>query len=223
MIWQPLLTGHCGWLWSLSAWFSHSYNSCTSLFNIWHCFVCAFPCLWSSGLVCYDLFMCSVIVDELGCSSFLLWTISKWLWELLQVLLIWLSHSLWVRYYFFQFVREKTGKQHIQGHTVVVSGEVRVWPTLQPRPHRLHRTLPAPISIRNWRTCRQSWVNHTPAPLRERIKSWNKIQFLNHLFKAHCHVISQSEVVVRNLLVVIKPTSINTHLLNLNFIIFVIL
>lgn len=43
-IWQPLLTGHSGWPWSLSTEFSHSCNSWTSLLNIWHCFRCTFPC-----------------------------------------------------------------------------------------------------------------------------------------------------------------------------------
>ena len=43
MMWQPLLTGHAGRPWSLSAEFSHSCNSCTSLLNSWHCFICTFP------------------------------------------------------------------------------------------------------------------------------------------------------------------------------------
>lgn len=123
---RPLLTGHCGCLWSLSAWFSHSRDSCTSLLNIWHCFVCTFPCLCSTVFVCYGLFTYSIIVEELGCSSFL-WTIGMWLWERLQLLLIGFSHSLWVRYYFFHLVSEKTKKQHMQGRRVVLSSEVRVW------------------------------------------------------------------------------------------------
>ena len=43
MMWQPLLTGHAGQPWSLSAEFSHSCNSCTSLWDSWHCFICTFP------------------------------------------------------------------------------------------------------------------------------------------------------------------------------------
>lgn len=42
MMWQPL-TGHAGRPWSLSAEFSHSCNSCTSLWDSWHCFICTFP------------------------------------------------------------------------------------------------------------------------------------------------------------------------------------
>lgn len=56
MIWQPLLTGHCGWLWSLSAEFSHGCNSCTSLLNTWHCLICPFPCLCSTVLICCGSF-----------------------------------------------------------------------------------------------------------------------------------------------------------------------
>lgn len=107
---------------------------------------------------------------RIGFSSFLLWTIGKWLSELIQFLLIWFSHELWVRYYFFDLLSEKPNMQCIWGHIVVVSGEIGCGPTLRPSPHFLHWTMLSPVSIKN-HVAADGFGEIAPLPhLRDRVR-----------------------------------------------------